>query len=238
MSPVTPERDRTETLLGTYLFQDLSPAELAPLPMMATRREYRPGDYADRVGAAATHLLVVESGFFKETIVRADGHEVITEFYGPGLDGVFGEPALFVAARCRMVNLIALTRAHVLLLERDVLVKFLLAHPPAMLRMLEGLATEARNSARTVASLAHQSLSDRVAIRLLELANRFGTQGEPATSTVIRFPITHALLAEHVGASRANVSRALAELANAGYLRVEGRTFVLVNPRALKALLP
>lgn len=227
-----PLPERIPVLLQTYLFADLTPAEVAPLAEDAVMRRYARGEYADHIGAPATHLLVVLHGHFKETVVNAAGHEVITEFYGPGPEGVFGEPALFVPARTRMVNLIALEPARALAIARDRLLRFLLAHPQAMLRLVEGLATEARASAAMVAHMGHLNVRDRVGHRLVELAARFGRASR--LGTAIEFPLTHTLLADHVAASRANVSRAIHDLQAAGHVALDGRIFVIHDVDALR----
>ncbi|GAC1439523.1 MAG: hypothetical protein NVSMB55_01280 [Mycobacteriales bacterium] len=54
--------ERIPVLLQTYWFADLTPAEIAPFAEDAVMRRYARGEYADHIGAPATHLLVVLHG--------------------------------------------------------------------------------------------------------------------------------------------------------------------------------
>jgi signal-transduction protein with cAMP-binding, CBS, and nucleotidyltransferase domain len=54
--------DAVTLLLGTYLFQDLTPAELQPLVKAIQVRSYAKGDAIFRRGDLAGELLVVAEG--------------------------------------------------------------------------------------------------------------------------------------------------------------------------------
>ena len=67
---------------------------------------------------------------------------------------------------------------------------------------------------------------ERVRAKLLQLAR---SHGKVAGGGVrLDLPLTHDLLAQTVGSSRATVTRALAELQTEGFLRRDGRSLVLV----------
>jgi hypothetical protein len=74
---------------------------------------------------------------------------------------------------------------------------------------------------------AHVRVDVRVLAYLWHLADRFGVVVPGAVKLDI--PLTHAVLARLVGARRPTVTTALQRLIQLGYLRREGRTFVLVG---------
>lgn len=74
---------------------------------------------------------------------------------------------------------------------------------------------------------AHVRVDVRVLAYLWHLADRFGVVLPGAVKLDI--PLTHAVLARLVGARRPTVTTALQRLIQLGYLRREGRAFVLVG---------
>jgi CRP/FNR family transcriptional regulator, cyclic AMP receptor protein len=71
----------------------------------------------------------------------------------------------------------------------------------------------------------------RVAKNLLQMAGRFGTRD----GGVLR--VTHDLtqeeLAQLVGASRETVNKALADFASRGWLRLDGKSVIILDPERL-----
>jgi CRP/FNR family transcriptional regulator len=221
--------DALRTLLASYLFQDLTPAELESLAGRARHRDLAAGGYAFRTGDPAAELFVVQSGQLSETINSAEGSELVVEIFAAG--DIFGEPALFVPERTRMADVRAMEPSRVLMIDRELLVPFLFQHPHAMLRMLEGLASGFRTQAESTAHLAFEAIRQRLIIKLLELA---GTHGRPSPAGVrIEFELSQATLAGMVGATRENVNRALAPFMASGEVRSERRRLV-VNADALR----
>lgn len=228
---MTESADPVPLLLTTYLFADLTPAELAPLVKVVRRARFRRGEQVFAVGDPATHLYVVDSGRFKECVHSVDGDETITELLSPG--AVFGEPGLFAPERDRVVSVVALEDSAVLMVEREPLVRFLLAHPPTMLRLLEGVVAQVRESVEVVAGLGSRRIRDRLAVKLAELAETHGVD-HPA-GRMIDLRLSQSTLAGLVAASRPNVNRALAELTDLGHVRsVEGR-YVVTDVARLRA---
>ena len=61
----TTELDRVSVLLRTYLFEDLSPAEVEPLARQATVPRAVRGEHIWQVGDPADQICVVASGQLK-----------------------------------------------------------------------------------------------------------------------------------------------------------------------------
>lgn len=223
--------DSVRLLLEAYLFRDLTPAEVGPLAAQATRRSYRRGDVVFMVNDPADALHIAESGTLKECTYTADGDETIIELYGRG--AVFGEPGLFAPERTRVVTIVAVSEASVLAIARDPLMRFLLAHPQVMLRMLEGLAAQTRQLVEVVTELGHARIRDRLALKLAELAETHGSD-HPAGRR-IDLELSQSALGALIAASRTNTNRALADLIQEGAVSIEGRRYVVASPAGLRA---
>lgn len=223
--------DPVRLLLDTYLFSDLTPAEVSPLAARARRRRYRRGEVVFMVDDPATAVYVAESGILKECTYSADGDETILEIYRA--PGVFGEPALFSPERTRVVTIVATTDASVLSIDRGTLLQFLLVHPQAMLRMLEGLAAQVRELVEVVTDLGHARIRDRLAVKLAELADLHGVDHPEGRR--IDLELSQSALGALISASRANTNRALADLQHERAVTMDGRSYVVASPAGLRA---
>jgi len=151
-----PHPDRVSLLLGTYLFGDLSPAEIEPLARGATLRRASRGEFLHHVGNPADELYVVAFGQLKDSIVTEDGDEVVHSFYGAGM--LIGEPGYFSTERNRVMAVVAVEPTEVLSLRRDLLDPFLIRHPQVIRRAMEQLASVARGQTRMIAALSRRPL--------------------------------------------------------------------------------
>jgi CRP-like cAMP-binding protein len=216
--------DPVRVLLSSYLFQDLSPAELHPLTKTLHAREYRQGEYVFRASDPADHLHILATGQIKYSISTAEGGEWVLEVMTPG--AVFGEPGLFAPERTCIVDALAMQPSSVLPIGRDRLIEFMQHHRPALMRMLEGLASEARLTIETVTQIGYVQILERVERKLVELATTHGQEREGG-GVEIALSVSQATLAGLIGASRENVNRALSSLASEGQVQhVNGRFFI------------
>ena len=222
-----------QALLQTYLFQDLSPAEVEGLTGAATARSVARGAHAVRTGDRADEIWIIVAGKFKEYRLDPAGNEYVNELMGPGQ--VFGEPGAFSSERTRVVNVVALEHSTALTIQRDELFKFLIAHPSALLRLLEGLASDARTPLPAATVMAYSSLSERVIAKLLQLAQWDETSKKDGA---VELQLSQSLLASMVGATREKVNRALAPLVDAGLVRLEYRRMLLLDIESLRRMVP
>jgi CRP-like cAMP-binding protein len=81
-------RRSNEILTGlsrSYLFEDMTAGGLEPLAALATTRRLVRGESVWRVGDPADEVYLVLSGEVKDSVVDADGYEVIHFVHGPGM---------------------------------------------------------------------------------------------------------------------------------------------------------
>lgn len=224
--------DVHSVLLNTYLFEVVSPAALESLVAHAIPRRYERGEHVFRIGEAARFLHVVAEGKLKESMPTPDGDEIVFEVVRAG--GVVGEPGLFAREGTRIADLVALEPSLVVNIDKAGLTEFLLRHPPAMLRMLEGLAEQVRSAAEDLGALAFRDIRERLVLKLLELAETYGETTEEGTRIDMR--LSQSTLAAMIGASRENVNRALAALSASAQLEIRGGSILLTRPGELREL--
>jgi CRP/FNR family transcriptional regulator, cyclic AMP receptor protein len=219
--------DPVRLLLGTYLFADLTPAALRPLADHLVFAHHARGEYVVRAGEQSVAIYVVISGLLREVVPTPAGEELMLELYGPG--DVLGEVGLFSRDRTRIVSIIAMKASEIASLQREILIEFLLRHPPAMLRMLQSLAEYIRAETHDMANIAFRRIRERLAVQLLELCG-----GSPEARPT--FSVSQTNLAAMIGATRENVNRALGALAADGILTISERSVTVIDRPELKRL--
>jgi CRP-like cAMP-binding protein len=216
-------------LARSYLFEDLTREQLAPLAASATTRALAREEYLWRVGAPAHDIYVVLSGETKDSVVDADGYEVIHFVHGPGM--TFGEPGYFAVDHQRVVEMSALAPTVLIRLDRRYLDPFIAQHPVIKDRALERLASNTRWQTTMLASVFRRSLADRIGLRLLELVD---ANAERVGDAPVTPKISQSTLAAMVGVSREHVNRSLATLAADGLVRLDRGRYVIADEAGLR----
>src|SRR5699024_5332857 len=98
-------------------------------------------------------------------------------------------------------------------------------------QLLRVLARRLRRTNASLADLIFTDVPGRVAKTLLQLANRFGVQ--EGGSLRVNHDLTQEEIAQLVGASRETVNKALATFAHRGWIRLEGKSVVIVDTEHL-----
>jgi CRP-like cAMP-binding protein len=155
-------------LARSYLFEDLTRDEIGPLAAVSMTRTYVRGERVCHLGDRADEIWVVLAGEVKDSVVDAEGYEVIHFVHGPGM--TLGEPGFFAVEHSRIVEVIAVEPSMLIRLHRRDLVPFMQDHPQVKDHVLEALASNSRWQTTMLSSMARRSLTDRLILRLLELA--------------------------------------------------------------------
>jgi len=108
---------------------------------------------------------------------------------------------------------------------------WLTGRPEVALSLLRQLSRRLRRTNEVVGDLVFSDVPGRVAKALLDLAERFGTQHDNGIQ--VNHDLTQEELAQLVGASRETVNKALADFASRGWLRLEGKSVVILDRERL-----
>jgi CRP/FNR family transcriptional regulator len=219
-----------DSALGSSpLFAALEPDAAAVLEAAMTTRSLVRGHVVFREGDPGDRLFVVVDGKVKISRASADGRENLLAVLGPG--EMFGELSLFDPGP-RTATASALTETTLASLDHDDLRPVLLERPHVAVHLLQALAQRLRRTNEAMADLVFSDVPGRVAKALLDLAEKFGETEDDGVR--VRHDLTQEELAQFVGASRETVNKALSEFANRGWLRIEGRSVVLLDKDRLE----
>jgi len=163
----------------------------------------------------ATFLFVEEGVALVETLSSTSNRAVVVSVAGPGT------PLLPPGVAER---LIAMTDVRLKAITPQTLDR-LLRIPGVAAVLVERLAELLRESYESLSLEGEVHHVERVRAKVVQLARSHGRVAEGGVRLVL--PLTHDLLAQMVGSSRATVTRALAQLQAEGFLRRDGRSLVL-----------
>jgi CRP/FNR family transcriptional regulator len=215
-------------LANAPLFAGVDPPTADLLASVMTTRTIDRGHVVFTEGDTGDRLFIVLEGKVKISRSAQDGRENLLAVLGPS--EMFGELSLFDPGP-RTATATAVTDSALASLDHDDLRPLLLAQPTVAVQLLAALAQRLRRTNEAMADLVFSDVPGRVAKALLDLAERFG-DAEP-DGVRVRHDLTQEELAQLVGASRETVNKALSEFANRNWLRIEGRTVLLLDRERL-----
>ncbi len=179
------------------------------------------GNWGDR-------LYIIRAGKVKIGLDAPDGRESLLAIYGPS--DVFGELSLFDPGP-RPSTATAVTEVRAVGIHRAALRRQISARPELAEHMLRSLARQVRRTNSNLADLVFTDVPGRLAKALLQLATQFRhTEGRALRVT---HDLTQRELAQYIGATREAVNKALSGFAQRGWLRVEGRSALILDPDRL-----
>lgn len=223
--------DLRAALWRSTLFAELPGAALDHASRAFKVLEYTRGAHVWREGDDADWLYVLVSGRVRVYRLSEDGEEVVATIYVAG--DHFGEFGVF-AEGPRITSAQVTEPTVCLAIGREALLELLERTPLLMRRMLRSLSRTSREQLEDFAAIALRDIRGRVATKLLELAQR---HGEPSAAGIrITMRLSQTDLARMIGASRANVNRALVALAAGGIVRHRRGSFTILRPDALREL--
>lgn len=201
----------------------LTAAEVDDLLRVGGRRHHRRGAIVFHEGDRSDSVAYLERGRVKVSSFTRRGDEVVLAVHTPGqflgeLSAVDGEPRSATVSALDPVDVVVVTAAAFRAYLHD--------HPRVGFELLRLLSRRIRDADRKRVEFGAHDTSGRVASRLLELSERFGTVVDGGIA--IELPVTQEELAGWVGASREGVSKALRGLRDRGVIST-GRRRILVH---------
>lgn len=188
------------------------------------RRAVRARQVLFHGGQPTGTLYLVHAGFFKTTVVSADGREKITGFRLRG--DLLGMESIGLPAHT--CDAVALDTGEVWELPLEQLQRHL---PDCLPEIAALLAGEIRRDWRWMLDTSSLNAEQRVAAFLLDLGERLQALGFSRSD--LRLRMTRADLGNFLSLQLETVTRALSRLAASGLIEVDGREIRLQDPAAL-----
>ena len=179
----------------------------------------------------ARSLYLVVDGMVKVSRISHSGRETVLDFCGR--DTFFGESCLLVESY-RGEMAVAQEDSSIMEWSAGDLYEITQRSPALGPSLLGVMARKLRDTEDRVESLATDQIPQRLVKAVLRLADSFG---EPIKESKIRLkPVTHALLARHVGTSREIITQHMSQLRRKGVLTYD-RSGMEFDPDHLRRML-
>ncbi len=214
-------------LPGVSLFSRLTSQELETLAGKLGKRTFGKGTIIFHKGSPGRSLYIIESGRIRIFLLSRSGQEIWVNVYGPG--DVFGELALLDGLP-RSAGAMVLEKTVVYTLYRDDFMECVETYPRMARSIIAELCARLRYTTDCVEHLAFLDVNSRVAAKLLELADRYGLQGE---GIEIDLRLTQTDLACWVGARRESVNKVLSGLREQELIDVDGKRITILDRTGL-----
>ena len=210
------------------IFQGVDPVAVQNLIEQMETVRFPRGTTIFEEGEPGDRLYIITSGKIKLARHAPDGRENLLTVMGPS--DMFGELSIFDPGP-RTSSAVCVTEVTAATMNSEMLKQWVADHPAIAQQLLRVLARRLRRTNANLADLIFTDGPGRVAKTLLQLANRFGTQEGGALR--VNHDLTQEEIAQLVGASRETVNKALATFAHRGWIRLEGKSVLIVDTEHL-----
>ncbi|HEY1591529.1 MAG TPA: Crp/Fnr family transcriptional regulator [Solirubrobacteraceae bacterium] len=190
-------------------------------------RQFAAGQALFVEGDGAERVFVIESGWVLLSCAAPDGREVVLGLRGPG--DVIGDMSI-LDGEPRSATALALDPLGAIVAPASALTAAL-ADAGVAQAMIRVLAARLRDADRKRVEFSALDTLGRVAWRLLELSERFGTSTDDGI--VVELPLSQEQLASWCGSSREATVKALASLRGLGTITTGRRRVVITSAEAL-----
>jgi CRP/FNR family transcriptional regulator, cyclic AMP receptor protein len=220
--------DVDEILARSGIVQGVEPSAVAALSSQLLPVDFPRGHTVFVEGEPGDRLYIIISGKVKVGRRAPDGRENLLTILGPS--DMFGELSIFDPGP-RTSSVTAITDLRTVSMNRDALRAWIAGRPEIAEQLLRVLARRLRRTNNNLADLIFTDVPGRVAKQMLQLVQRFGSQEGDALR--VTHDLTQEEIAQLVGASRETVNKALADFAQRGWIRVEGKSILILDSERL-----
>lgn len=214
------------------LFNGLSEDQLAALRAIGSIQEVGKDRTIFSEGEPADGFYLLLSGKVKVFKTSMDGKEHILHILGAGEP--FGEVPVFIGAKFPATAL-SLSPSRIMFFPKGRFIDLISANPMIALGMIGLLCLRLKEFTHQIENLALKDVSARLSSYLLVLQHEQQAQQNQGAS--IRLKISKGQLAGVLGTAPETLSRVLARLSTAGYIRVQGPEITILNREGLKEVM-
>jgi CRP/FNR family cyclic AMP-dependent transcriptional regulator len=209
----------------------LTDMERATLEAAGRTRTFPAGQMLFFEGDAGHEVFVILGGQVKVVTTSPTGRDVILDVFDE--DSLLGELSA-IDGQARSATAVALTPVTALCVPTEAFVKFLEDNGSAATALLHLVAARLRRSSQRQLEFGTSDALGRLCTCLLDMLDRYGTEGDGAPRTV-RMPLAQHEIAAMTGLSREAVVKGLRALRSLGWIDLQARDLAILDESALRA---
>lgn len=223
--------EKAALLRKVPFFRELREKEISALADQAVEKTYSKGEVLFSEGDECKGLFVVARGAVKILKSSVSGREQALEIQLPGTP--VAELPLFDGGRYP-ASAQCVEDSELLFIARRDFEALVREHPELALAVIRSLAFRLRKMVMLVEELSLKEVGQRIARRLIALAEARGKKTPAALE--VNLPFSQQEFAAQMGTVRELVSRTLARFQSEGLITVQGRHIIIHSAAALKEI--
>ncbi len=227
---MNPRSNVASVLKTVALFAPLTDDELQFLAARSSLKSYASGQLLFSEGDACSGLYVVASGRVRIFKTSANGREHVLAIEGPGSS--IAELPVFDGGNYP-ASAAALESSELVFVSRKDFRAICLEHPEVALKVLQVVGARLRRLVGIIEELSFTTVRHRLISWLLRQAKNEGRQSPRGVT--FSLGASHQELAAQIGTVRELVSRNMARLQAQGFIEINGREVVILDPEGLEA---
>lgn len=211
------------------LLMGMSEQEMQRVAAMTRMTRHLRGEMVYLLGDPSLSIYFLKEGRIKITGLSEDGHEVLLDVIGPG--EIFGEVGA-IQETPRTTSAQALEDSLLCEMHRNDFEALLTTYPKMSLHVLKRVGFRLKKVEAQLLSLICKDVSTRVKEALIDLMD---VESTARPNPPFRIGLTQQDLANLIGASRQETSRALRGLEDSGALQLKYRRIIVTAPNKLRS---
>ena len=196
------------------LFAGLTPADIEAIGQATTLTGFRPGQIVMSPDDPPDRIHILKQGRIRLYRVAPDGKQLTLDLFERGT--ILGDMSILGQDRMPETFAQAVEEAVVCTITISELLRLIGRYPIIGVNVIRHLASRLRAAEQELESMAYRPVGQRLARRLVDLADRFG-RATP-DGTLIQARLTQQELADMVGTTRETLAHTLADFRRRGLL--------------------
>jgi CRP-like cAMP-binding protein len=187
--------------------------------------DFAQGETIIKQGIAASHILYLEEGMAKLSVVENDRSTTFK----------IVAPESFIGLMCSFVkrsfdfNAVAIKACRVRMIDRDVFEDLIKENGAFAVQTVQLMSLATNKIVRDLIHLSHKQADGALCTILMELAGIFGSDS-------YQLPFTRVELADTIGYSKESVIHTLSSLQRDGVIRISGKQVDILDKRRLETI--
>jgi CRP/FNR family cyclic AMP-dependent transcriptional regulator len=223
--------DQITFLKQTVLFDNMPDSDLVQISKDIVERHFNAGEVIFHEGDSGQLMYLVKAGSVRIFVNGLDGSETSVILVG-NVGQMFGELAV-IDGLPRSATAVAMTPTILCTLNRETFRDHLRRYPQFGLNFMNALSTRVRYNTMQMDSFASLGVSQRLARKLMELAQSYG-QIE-SNGVYIDMTLTQSDLASLIGATRESINKNLRAFRRHQWIHMDQGHITILDPEALRA---